>query len=616
VSTKKKTLVIVESPAKSHTISKYLGDGFLVSATVGHIFDLPKEGMSIDISNQFHPFYEVIKGKEKVLSGLLQLAKQADEILLATDPDREGEAISFHLYEKLKKNNSKIYRVIFKEITKTEILSAIQNKRSIHIPTVDSQITRRIIDRLMGYTLSPLLWKNVKSGLSAGRVQSVVLYWICQREAEILSFVSKDYYTVKVHSQKKDISFSLVDPKTKEILKIETVEELDRFKKQLAVLEGKILSLKKPLDAKVVEKTSKEKLNYPPQPFTTSSLQQSAFSSLGFPSGKTMKLAQSLYEGVNAGEFGQTGLITYMRSDSTRISSQAAGQAGQFIQNKFGKEYLTQRGLQGSVTKGSQDAHEAIRPVNVLITPDKVKNTVSKDLHSLYTLIWKRFVASRMAPEKGINHEVIIECKNYFFIAKEREVTFPGYTILYEPNFVHTKSKLETIHKDDRIILDSIQIEKEKTKPPERYNDSSIVKKMETTGVGRPSTYSSIIELLISRNYIERIKKYLAPTESGNLVNDFLQAHFSIFIYEGFTSNVELELDKIAAEEARRLDVIQTFYESLSSAVKNFSTEKKSQPKNLCPLCKNGNLQDKLTRTGKKYKICSNYPECEYAEYY
>ncbi|MBL7128693.1 MAG: type I DNA topoisomerase, partial [Ignavibacteria bacterium] len=560
-----KSLVIVESPSKAKTINKYLGSNYIVEATVGHVKNLPKSKMSVEIDKNYEAVFEVIKGKEKVIKSLKSIAKTSDKIYIATDPDREGEAIADDIADEIVSVNNKIHRVLFNEITKSGVSHAMENPRNIDKNLVSSQTARRVMDRILGYKLSPFLWKTFYYGLSAGRVQSVALKLICEREKEIRDFIPKEYWSIhgifsKPSGNTKSFAAKLYKI-NEDTLKFNgekpCIENIDQAHKIVEELRGNKF--------KITDIQVKSVKRNPPAPFTTSVLQQAASTRLGFSPKKTMMLAQKLYEGIEVekGE-GNVGLITYMRTDSTRISPEAVHSAREFIEKNYGKEYIPEKAKIFSTKGKTQDAHEAIRPSDVLRKPELMKK-LGKDLHALYTLIWKRFVASQMTPAVFDQKTVILKALSptggkaeYFFKATGSELIFSGFLKVYEyangNNTENDKEELSVIPPDIKIddLLKALSMTKEQhfTIPPPRYNESSLIKQLDNLGIGRPSTFAYIVSTVIDRKYVDLIERKLYATNLGMKVDEILGKHFSDVINAKFTAKMEDELDTIANGEA------------------------------------------------------------------
>jgi len=631
-----KFLVIVESPSKAKTINRYLGKDFIVKATVGHIKNLPKSKISVDIENGYVPSYEIISGKEKVIKELKSSAKNSDKIYIATDPDREGEAIAADIAEIVSKINSRIHRVLFNEITKSGVEHAMKNPRTIEKNIVSSQIARRVMDRLLGYKLSPFLWKTFYYGLSAGRVQSVALKLICEREKEIKDFKPKEYWSIhgvfskpSGHSKSFRVKLYKID---NDILKFNgdkpCIENIDQAHKIIEELKGNKF--------KITDIQFKTVKRNPPVPFTTSVLQQTASTRLGFSPKKTMTLAQKLYEGIEVEKReGNVGLITYMRTDSTRVSPEAANFAREFIEKNYGKEYLPEKAkVFTSKGKKIQDAHEAIRPSDVLREPGSLKK-LGKDLLSLYTLIWKRFVASQMNPAIFDQRTVIIKALSptgkkteYLFKAVGRELKFSGFLKVYEysngSNANDDKEELSVIPTDIKLddMLKALSLTKEQhfTNPPPRFTESSLIKQLDSLGIGRPSTFALIVSTVIDRKYVELIERKLYATSLGMKVNEILGEHFSDVINVKFTVLMEDELDTIANGESTYRKVLDDFYipfskdlekaDSLAKEIKSILTEKTDIK---CPECGDKTGARMVKKWGKngQFLACEKYPKCK-----
>ncbi|MGM9834999.1 MAG: type I DNA topoisomerase [Bacilli bacterium] len=594
-----KNLVIVESPAKSKTIEKYLGSDYKVVSSKGHIRDLAtsgKFGLGVDVDNDFAPNYVAIKGKAKDITNLKKLAKEADNVILATDPDREGEAISWHLYETLGIKNDKYDRVVFHEITKPVILEAINNPRKIDYDLVKSQETRRILDRIIGFRLSKLM-QSKTGGKSAGRVQSVALKLIVDREREIESFQAEEYWTIE--SIFNDFSANLEKYKDKKI-EIKTEDEANNI---IASLDDKF----------VIDKIdSKEKAKSGVMPFKTSTLQQVASSKLSFSSSKTMRVAQKLYEGVDIGSE-TVGLITYMRTDSERLSPIFADETFKYIEREYGKEYVG-RVKKQKKNENMQDAHEGIRPTSIYRTPDSLKNYLSSDEFKLYSLIYYRSLSSLMADAKVKATSVSILNNDYMFKATGSILIFPGYLKVYDR---YEKSE-DTILPDlkEKEKLSAIEIKKEQhfTNPPARYTESSLIKELEKLGIGRPSTYATIMETIKARDYVKLEDKKFVPTEIGFETTDKLQEFFSDIVNVEYTANMEKDLDEIADSNLDNIKVLHEFYDKfeplVEHAFKNMEKKEAESTGEICPDCGS----ELVIRNGRygKFTACSNYPNCKY----
>ncbi|MFH1825385.1 MAG: type I DNA topoisomerase [Candidatus Firestonebacteria bacterium] len=607
-----KKLIIVESPTKVHTISKFLGKGFIVRASMGHIIDLPKSKLGIDVENGFAPKYIVMRNKFKTLNQIKETVKEVDVIYFATDPDREGEAISWHIKNHLNDSGKKTYRVTFNEITKKAVLAAIEEPKDIDLKLVYAQQARRILDRLVGYLISPLLWKNVQGGLSAGRVQSVALRMICEREVEISNFKPEEYWSLEAYL-KGESNSEFIAKLTKikdEKIKIKTGEEAENIVK---IIQDKSFIVKN------IE--SKEKLRHPSPPFITSTLQQEASRKLGFTAKKTMFVAQQLYEGLKVGEEGDTGLITYMRTDSVRIAEEAIKEVRELIKVKYGDEYLPENPNYFKNKKGSQDAHESIRPTSALREPDKIKDYLSKDQFRLYDLIWKRFIASQMKPAISEITSIDIVADEYLFKASGTIIKFNGFLSVYqiseEEAKVDKEGILPILKLGEKLILLKLVPEQHFTLPPPRYNDATLVKALEENNIGRPSTYSPIISTILERNYVERIEKKFQPTELGVLVNSILVKTFPDIFSIKFTAEMEEELDKVEEGNMTWQKVIEDFYKPFNEDLKKApdimidmkKTIDEASVVQVCEKC-GKKMAIKWSRAGK-FLACSGFPECK-----
>lgn len=617
-----KNLVIVESPAKAKTISKYLGVDFIVEASIGHVKDLPKNPkdkskLGIDIENNYKPRYVIIRGKKEVLDKLKNLASKVGKIFIATDPDREGEAIAWHIKTEIEDVNSNIHRVLFTEITKTGIEQGMKNPRDIDMNLVDAQQARRVLDRIVGYRISPFLKKvvNEKISLSAGRVQSVALRLVCEREEEIKNFKPEEYWTIEAEflTESGEIlkaKLFKIDSKEPKIPDKETAEKI------LSELKGKIFTISN------IQR--KEVLKNPAPPFITSTLQQEASNKLRFSAKKTMMLAQQLYEGVELGEEGRVGLITYMRTDSTRLSDEAVKAVREYIYNNYGKEYLPQSPRTFKKSKVSQDAHEAIRPTYMKYEPRFVKKYLSEDLFALYELIWNRFVACQMASAVLDQTTVDIVADNYLFRATGSIVKFNGYMQVYEESRIENEEKDE--EKENKIPLNikvgeilkltNLIPEQHFTKPPARYTEASLVKELEARGIGRPSTYATIISTILERGYVELQDRKLVPTELGFAVNKILVSNFpKIFDYK-FTAQMEEELDEIASGKKTYIEVVDEFFKPFENHLRELDKKKdeiretiQEETDIVCEKC-GSKMVVKVDKYGK-YLACPN-PECKF----
>jgi len=602
-----KNLLIVESPSKAKTIKKFLGSNYRVTASVGHLRDLPKSKLGIDIDNDFEPNYITIRGKGKVIKELKKEAKKADKIYLATDPDREGEAISWHIANILKLDENDKIRVEFNEITKSAIKSAVKSPRNIDFDLVNAQQARRLLDRLVGYKISPLLWKKIERGLSAGRVQSVAVKLICDREKEIEAFEPVEYWTLdgifdKDLKLETKFKGKLEGKKVKKV-KIENEEKANELYED--IIEGKKGKVYK------VSKKNRNKKPYPP--FITSTLQQDANRKLGFSTKKTMVIAQQLYEGIDLKKDGTVGLITYIRSDSYRISDEAKKKTSDYIKQVFGEKYLNSKHKFGKNKKGSQDAHECIRPTYIEKSPDDISKLLTSDQLKLYNLIWERFISSMMSSAKYESLSIDINIKDYIFRYNGKRLVFDGFTKVYSTNDNYVK--LPDIKENE--ILDLIKLIKEQhfTKPPARYNEASLVKTMEELGIGRPSTYAPTISTILYRNYVQYEEKKFMPTDLGKLVTSVLVENFKNIINEKFTAEFENKLDLVEEGSAEWKAIIREFYDTFSKTLKKAEENIKEIEKVeietdiKCEKC-GANMVVKKGRFGK-FLACPNYPKCK-----
>ena len=601
-----KSLVIVESPTKSKTLKKFLGKQFDVLASGGHIKDLPVSKLGVDIENDFQPEYVVIRGKAKVIKSLKDAAKSSDQVYLAPDPDREGEAIAFHIAAEISKANKKLRRAAFNEITKRAVLEGIENAGEIDLNKVKAQQARRILDRLVGYQVSPLLWKTVFRGLSAGRVQSVALKMICDREEEIEKFTPREYWTFE-----SDFNTAKREQFRVKLTKIDD-EKVDIGKKAEA---EKIKSEIESTVYAVKSHTKSRMKKTPPVPFITSSLQQESFNKLRLSNKATMMIAQQLYEGVEIGDGDLTGLITYMRTDSTRVSTEAISAAGKTIKKLFGEEYVA-AGRVYKKSKKAQDAHEAIRPTSPDLTPDTVKKFLSRDQYRLYDLIWRRFMASRMA---SAEYDVdIIEVKGgrFLFKASKQKVAFDGFTRVYKGNDQDINNGFPEVKAGEKVDLEEVIADQHFTEPSPRFNAGSLVKELEEKGIGRPSTYAQIISVLLDRKYVSSEKRRFCPTDLGRTVKRILIANFPDVFSEEFTARMEEELDKVEEGSYHWVDVLNDFYnpfkvdldraEARKDEIKKQVEEKTDEN---CEKCGEP-MVIKLGRNGK-FIACSGYPKCK-----
>ena len=596
-----KTLIVVESPSKAKIISKYLGSKYKVIASVGHVRDLPKSRLGVDEENNFAPEYINIRGKAETIRELRKEAAAASRILLATDPDREGEAISWHLAYLLDIDPASDCRVTFNEISKNTVLEAIKNPRPIDFALVDSQQARRVLDRLVGYKISPLLWKKVARGLSGGRVQSAALKLICDRENEINAFVPEEYWYIAA-----DFGDGFVAELSKiggRKAKVTSREQTDAIREELDGNDYIVKSVK--------EGTRQTK---PYAPFTTSSLQQDASIKLGFQTSKTMQIAQQLYEGINLKGYGARGLITYLRTDSVRVSDQAKAAAKAFIKDKYGDQY-TGNNYYSNKNKTNQDAHEAIRPSDITLEPDMIKDLLSPDQFKLYELIWKRFTASQMAPAEFDTVAVVIKNGRYEFKANGSRMTFDGWKKVYHTQSNENEVNIPEISEGQVLDLEKLITEQKFTQPPSRYTEASLVKEMEDKNIGRPSTYASIIAVLVARKYIKRVKKSLVPTKLGFDVTGILQDYFKDIVDVEFTGEMEDKLDEIELGDIEWQSVIREFYKGFSEELERASTEVERIEKEvvlsdeICELCGKP-MAFKEGRFGR-FLACTGYPECK-----
>ena len=602
-----KNLIIVESPAKSKTIKKFLGSNYTVVASNGHVRDLPKSQMGVDFDNDFEPKYITIRGKGELLASLRKEVKKADKIYLATDPDREGEAISWHLFFALKLDPKKTKRITFNEITKNAVRQAIKESREIDMDLVDAQQARRVLDRIVGYSISPLLWQKVKRGLSAGRVQSVALRIIADREAQIDAFIPTEYWSMEAEFPVKGCKKPLLakyygNPKKQENI---GKEELEKIYKDL---EGAVYEVS---EIKKGERTKK-----PPLPFTTSTLQQECAKHLNFATSKTMRIAQQLYEGVAVKGHGTIGLITYLRTDSTRISQEADAECKEFIRENYGAENVMENAARKKETKKIQDAHEAIRPTYVNLTPAAVKDSLSRDQFRLYQLIWKRFVASRMNGARYETTSVKINAGNYRFTSSGSKIVFPGFLSVYQndEDKEENNAALHKVAKGD--VFKEVELKKEQhfTQPPAHYTEASLVKELEDLGIGRPSTYAPTISTLISRRYLAKENKNLYLSDLGDIVNRIMVSAFPSIVDVNFTATMETLLDGVAEGTVEWKSIIRNFYPDLKEAVEHAeqALEKiEIEDEVTDTICENcgRNMVIKYGPHGK-FLACPGFPEC------
>ena len=604
-------LVIVESPAKAKTIKKYLGSNYKVMASMGHMRDLPKSQLGVDVDGDFEPKYITIRGKGELLSKLKKEAKTSNKVFLATDPDREGEAISWHLANLLEINPSEKCRIAFNEITKNAVKNAVKNPSSINTDLVNAQQTRRILDRIVGYQISPLFWKKVKKGLSAGRVQSVATRLVCDREEEIEKFVPTEYWSIIANLTKDKFKvparFFGTEKGKIEIHNGKEAEEI------VSALEDARFVVKK------VKKSVKKKASLPP--FTTSTMQQEASKKFGYTAKKTMAAAQQLYEGVEVEGTGLVGLITYMRTDSLRISEEAQKAAREFINGKYGKDYLPSSPRVFKTKKGAQDAHEAIRPSDVFITPDMVRKSLPTDQYKLYKLIWERFVASQMEAAVYDTISADIGAGDYILKTTGAKMKFPGFTVLYketvenpDENDVDNAVNLPDLNEGDVLNKKSIDSKQHFTTPPQRYSEAALIKAMEENGIGRPSTYAPTITIILQRGYVVRDAKLLKPTELGKVVNELMKQYFKDIVDVEFTAKMESELDLIEEGKLDWVGFLKEFYgpfkSNLEVAEKAMEKVKIADEQSdvICEKC-GRTMVYKLGRYGK-FLACPGFPEC------
>jgi DNA topoisomerase-1 len=611
-----KSLIIVESPAKARTLQRYLGKNFEVKASVGHIRDLPVNRLGVDIQNNFDPQYVTIRGKTKIINELKNAAQKADEIYLAPDPDREGEAIAWHIAETLRRSKKPVHRVLFHELTKKAILAAIEKASELNRNLFEAQQARRILDRLVGYQLSPLLWDKVRRGLSAGRVQSVAVRMICDREREIEAFVPEEYWTIGVRLQGETPPPFVAQLDRVESRKIKISNETEANELSAALKQATYTVAK-------VEK--KEKKRNPAPPFITSTLQQEANRKLRFSAKKTMTLAQRLYEGIDIGEEGPTGLITYMRTDSTRLSDEAIDGVRHYIKRVNGPEFLPSKPNLYKTSKAAQDAHEAIRPTDAERTPEKMAPYLEKDLLALYELIWKRFVASQMTPAIYDQSTILIEAGSFRLKATGSILRFLGFMALYVESEDETaadqegeEKTLPPVQAGDRLDLHAVLPKQHFTQPPPRYTEATLVKALEENGVGRPSTYASILSTIQEKEYVRQVKRRFEPTDLGRLVTVLLVEHFPRVMDVDFTASMEERLDKVEEGDIKWRKLLKDFYgpfqESLEQAKQDMKSVKRSaEPTEIrCPLC-GGTMMIKWGRKGE-FLACENYPKCKHTQ--
>lgn len=603
-----KNLVIVESPSKAMTIKKFLGSTYEVIASNGHVRDLPKSQLGIDIENDFEPKYITIRGKGELLAKLRKEVKKADKVYLATDPDREGEAISWHLSKALKLDDKNAKRITFNEITKNAVKQSIKQARKIDMDLVDAQQARRVLDRMVGYQISPVLWAKVKRGLSAGRVQSVALRIIADREEQINAFIAKEYWTLsgefKIDGEKKPLAADFYGT-LKEKMTIESKEQAEKIIEEIKKSKFEIS------DIKTSGRTKKS-----PLPFTTSTLQQEAAKTLNFATQKTMRVAQGLYEGTAIKGRGTIGLITYLRTDSTRISDEAKQSAADFIRESYGGEYLNQNEKAGKSQKKIQDAHEAIRPTYVDLTPAQVKDSLSRDQFRLYQLIWKRFVASQMSDAKYETKSVKIDSDKYRFTSASSKVVFAGYLTVYQTDEdkIDKKALSKKIEKGMELGLEEVDKKQHFTQPPAHFTEASLVKTLEELGIGRPSTYAPTISTIINRHYVAKEQKNLYITELGEVVNNIMKKSFASIVDVNFTAYMEGLLDRVEDGSVKWKTVVRNFYPDLHEAVEQAQKELEQVKIEdevtdvICEEC-GRNMVVKYGPHGK-FLACPGFPDC------
>ncbi len=602
-----KNLVIVESPAKEKTIKKFLGMNYEVLASQGHVRDLPKSQMGIDIEHDYEPKYITIRGKGDLLAKLRKAAKKAEHVYLATDPDREGEAISWHLSNALKLEEKKASRITFNEITKNAVKASLKEPRQLDMDLVNAQQARRVLDRMVGYSISPLLWEKVKRGLSAGRVQSVALRLICDREEEINAFIAEEYWTLdailKVKGERKPLIARFYGDENGKI-EIKTKEQADKIYHEV---EGQEFLIE---EVKVGERSKKV-----PLPFTTSTLQQEASKLLNFSTQKTMRLAQQLYEGIDIKGKGMIGIITYLRTDSTRISEEADKTAREYIKETYGENYISKLETNKKNSQKIQDAHEAIRPTDITLTPTKIKEALSKEQFRLYQLIWKRFVASRMANAIYETTSVKIKAGVYQFTAAASKVKFDGFLSVYSVEEEKEEGKMiNGLSKKSELSLENLESKQHFTQPPAHYTEAALVKALEELGIGRPSTYAPTITTILARRYVVKENKNLYVTELGEAVNRIMMTAFPVIVDVSFTANMESLLDKVEEGSVDWKTIVRNFYPDLEVAVENAEKELEKieiadeVTEELCDMC-GRNMVVKYGPHGK-FLACPGFPEC------
>ena len=604
-----KYLVIVESPAKVKTIKKFLGSNYEVLASNGHVRDLPKSQLGIDVEHDYEPKYITIRGKGDILAKLRKEVKKAEKVYLATDPDREGDAISWHLYIALKLADKKVYRITFNEITKNAVKESLKNAREINTSLVDAQQARRVLDRMVGYRISPLLWAKIKRGLSAGRVQSVALRIICDREDEINAFIPEEYWTLDALFQIKGEKKPLVAKyygTTEGKAAISSEEELNKILKDL-----------KDADFKVTDVKKGERIKKAPLPFTTSTLQQEASKVLNFSTQKTMRLAQQLYEGVELKDAGTVGIITYLRTDSTRVAEEAVAMARDYITETYGSEYAAQDTTEKKNGQKIQDAHEAIRPTNIRYTPAELKDSLSRDQFRLYQLIWKRFTASRMSNARYETTSVKIDARNHRFTVAASKLAYDGFMSVYrddEDEKQESNTLVKDITKDTQLKLSEFEPKQHFTQPPAHYTEASLVRALEELGIGRPSTYAPTITTILARRYVVKEDKNLYVSELGEVVNNMMKDAFPSIVDVNFTANLETLLDKVEEGVIDWKTVVSNFYPDLDEAVNKAEKElaeikiADEESDEICDVC-GRRMVIKYGPHGK-FLACPGFPEC------
>lgn len=650
-------LIIVESPTKVKTIKKFLDGSFDVEATVGHIRDLPTNQLGVDVDRDFKPRYVNITGKADVITNLKKHASKAKQVLIASDPDREGEAIAWHTATILGIDPQSPCRITFNEITGNAVKAALQSPRAIDMHLVDAQQTRRILDRIVGYKISPILWNKVQKGLSAGRVQSVAVRMICDREKEIKSFEPKEFWTITANLSPVGESVSFDAKYYGEQGRKKALPNRAAVDKVLADINGQQFTVSG------IKKGTKTR--NPAPPFTTSVLQQDASRKYGFTSGRTMQIAQQLYEGVEIQGHGSTGLVTYIRTDSTRIADEARAAGKEIIRSTYGSQYLPAKDRYYKNKSGSQNAHEAIRPAHLDLHPEDIKGSLTSEQYKLYKLIWDRFLASLMASATYDTMQVDIDCNGHTFKASGSKVTFPGYLALYEETTDDAKEddtavKLPALEVGNCLTLNKLEDKQNFTQPPQRYTEATLIKAMEEEGIGRPSTYAPTIATIVSRTYVERDKKYLVPTELGSVVNELMVDNFTEIVDKNFTADMENKLDSISEGDANWKEILRDFYGPFADSILKAQTQistmeikeevsdvvcdkcgrnmvvktgrngkflacpgypkcKNSKPIRVdsganCPKC-GGSVLERTTKKGKKYLVCEHNPSCDYMEW-